>query len=79
MTITDIKETIIAVIPNEKGSASYFITESFEGYTINTLSVGCASTGAGVNIFSNLNGNVTDFIKRKPKSFFSNFKSFILG
>ena len=77
MIATDLKDRVIAVIPNEKGNKRYFITESTDGHVLTTYIVSSLSTGGGINIFSDCNYNIVDFIKRKPKSFFKNLKSFI--
>ena len=77
MTITDLKEEVIAVIPHIEGNFSSIITERYGAYILAQYTI--LATTMGGNISVSAKCDYLHFIKRKPKSFFSNFKSFILG
>ena len=77
MRITDLKEEAVAVIPHTERNFSSIVTEKYEGYILAQYLIKTTTMGGDISVSAEC--DYLHFIKRKPKSFFSNFKSFILG
>jgi len=75
--ITDLKEEVIAIIPNVEGNFSSIVTERYNSHILAQYTI--KDTTMGGNISVSAECEPFNFIKRKPKSFLKKLKSFILG
>lgn len=76
MKITDLKEEVIAVIPNVEGNFSSIVTERYEAYILAQYTI--LATTMGGNISVSAECDYLHFIKREPKTFLRKLKLIIL-